>query len=180
MRLTHALHAPSVPRAAPSVPSRPRLSLERPMCSLYVPSVPRATPSVPFCGRTWYKSLMPRIDRVLLHVVGQRRRVVDPEDVYYLEAAGDETVVRQRRRRTIRDVRSLGEVQPFFEPFLVYRVHEKWAVNLRRIREILPQRDGRDWEVVMDPPVNRVIPVSRRRLGGLPRFFAGTGRSVRG
>jgi hypothetical protein len=33
------------------------------------------------------------------------------------------------------------------------------------------QRDGRDWEVVLRPPVNRVIPVSRARLAGLMRRF---------
>ncbi len=44
-------------------------------------------------------------------------------------------------------------------------------MNLRRVREIRRQRDGRDWEVVMQPPVNRVLPVSRARLPGLLRHF---------
>ena len=60
-----------------------------------------------------------------------------------------------------------------FEPFHFYRVHEKWAVNLHRIHEIRIQRDRRDWEVVLLPPVNRVLPVSRRRLRGLLRKFEG-------
>ncbi|MHC4415262.1 MAG: LytTR family DNA-binding domain-containing protein [Planctomycetota bacterium] len=113
------------------------------------------------------------LNRVLLHLTGSRRLVVDPHQVYYLEASGDETIVRKRGRRTLRDVRSLGEVMTAFEPYHFCRVHEKWAVNLRRVREIRLQRDGRDWEVVMRPPVNRVLPVSRRRLPGLERRFGG-------
>ncbi len=112
-----------------------------------------------------------RIDRVLLHLKGSRRLAVDLDDVYYIEAAGDDTVVRKHGRRTLRDVRTLGEVQAALEPYHFYRIHDRWAVNLRRIREIRPQRDGRDWEVVLRPPVNRVIPVSRRRLAGLMRRF---------
>ncbi len=98
---------------------------------------------------------------------------IEPHAVYYLEASGDETIVRRRGRQTARDVRSLGEVMPAFEPSHFHRIHDTWAVNLRRIREIRPQRDGRDWEVVMRPPVNKVLPVSRRRLAALMRRFGG-------
>ncbi|MCG6926185.1 MAG: hypothetical protein LJF30_12830 [Acidobacteria bacterium] len=44
--------------------------------------------------------------RVLLHLAGRRRRVVEAEDIYYLEAQGDETDVRLRAARRLRDVRS--------------------------------------------------------------------------
>lgn len=117
------------------------------------------------------------LDRVLLHLKDSRRVVIGPSDVYYLEASGDETIVRRRGRKTLRDVRSLGEVMPAFEPCHFHRIHDTWAVNLRRIREIRPQRDGRDWEIVMLPPVNRVLPVSRRRLPGLMRRFGDSRRT---
>jgi len=117
-----------------------------------------ADPAVPF-------------DRVLLHLKGSRRVVLEPDEVYYLEAAGDETIVRKRGRLTLRDVRSLAEVSEAFARFHFHRVHDKWAVNLRRVGEIRLQRDGRDWEVVLRPPVNRVIPVSRTRLRGLLARF---------
>jgi DNA-binding LytR/AlgR family response regulator len=110
-------------------------------------------------------------DRVLLHLKGSRRVAIEPDDVYYLEASGDETIIRKHGRRTLHDVRSLAEVMVAFEPFHFCRVHATWAVNLRRIREIRLQRDGRDWAVVLRPPVNRVIPVSRARLRGLLRRF---------
>ncbi len=48
--------------------------------------------------------------KVLLHLSGRRRRVVDADDIYYLEAQRDKTDVRLRAARRLRDVRSLGEV----------------------------------------------------------------------
>ena len=46
------------------------------------------------------------------------------------------------------------------------RIHRSHAVNLRRVREIRPVEDG-GWEVRMDPPVNRVLLVSRREASDL-------------
>ena len=113
------------------------------------------------------------LDRVLLHLRNNRWLTVDPDEIYYLEADGDETIVRRRGRRMLRDVRSLGEVITAVKHCPVHRIHDKWAVNLRRVHEIRRTRAGRDWEVVMRPPVNRVLPVSRRRLQGLLRRFEG-------
>jgi len=46
-----------------------------------------------------------RTDRILLHVQDSRRLLIEAEDISYLEAAGQETVVRRHGRRTLRDVR---------------------------------------------------------------------------
>ncbi len=67
----------------------------------------------------------------------------------------------------------MSQVLAEFEPHHFHRIHDKWAVNLRRIHEIRLQRDGRDWEVVLRPPVNCVLRVSRPRLPGLLRRFGG-------
>ena len=96
------------------------------------------------------------------------------DDIYYLQASSGETIARKRSKRTIIDVRPLGEVVAAVASSHIRRIHDKWAVNLRRVREIRLQRDGRDWEVVMQPPVNRVLPVSRARLPGLLRHFGET------
>ena len=50
-------------------------------------------------------------------------------------------------------------------------IHRSWAVNLRRVREIWPAADS-GWEVKLDPPVNRVLPVSRRRVSALWKCFS--------
>ena len=107
---------------------------------------------------------MRRIDKVLVHIGESVRKPIDPAEVYYLEAVGDETLIRTRSRRSLRDVRSLGELQPDFEPFGFVRIHKNHAVNLERIREIRRRKIGADWELKLDPPVNRILPISRNAL----------------
>jgi len=65
----------------------------------------------------------------------------------------------------------LSELFDAFEPFGFAMIHRSWAVNLRRVREIRPAADS-GWEVKLDPPVNRVLPVSRRRVSALWECFA--------
>ena len=48
---------------------------------------------------------LPLPDRVLLHASPLRRIVVVPDDVYLLEADGDDTIVPNRGRRSIRNFR---------------------------------------------------------------------------
>ena len=48
-------------------------------------------------------------------------------------------------------------------------MHRNHAVNLRRVRELRGRRDGDDREVKLEPPVNRVLPVSRSALKSLLR-----------
>ena len=91
-------------------------------------------------------------DRILLHLQDGRWIPVDPQEIYLLEAEG-------------------GELFDAFEPFGFAMIHRSWAVNLRRVREIRPAADG-GWEVKLDPPVNRVLPVSRRRVSALWECFA--------
>jgi len=81
-------------------------------------------------------------DRVLLHLQNGRRIPVDPQEIYLLEA----------------------------EPLGFAQIHRSWAVNLRRVREIRQAPEG-GWEVKLDPPVNRVLPVSRRRISALWERF---------
>ena len=52
---------------------------------------------------------------ILLHLRGFLRKPVEAPDIYFLEALGDETAVRGRGAKALRDVRSLGEVVPLFE-----------------------------------------------------------------
>jgi DNA-binding LytR/AlgR family response regulator len=54
------------------------------------------------------------------------------------------------------------------------RVHREYAVNLRRVALIRPRPSGRDWELKMEPPVNRVIPIARESLEDLWAAFAST------
>ncbi len=110
-------------------------------------------------------------DRILLHLQDGRRIPVDPQEIYLLEAEGGETLVRTRHAQPLTDVRQFSELIDVFGPHGFVQIHRSWAVNLRRVREIRPASDG-GWEVKLDPPVNRVLPVSRRRVSALWACFA--------
>ena len=127
---------------------------------------------------------MNRIGRVLLNVSRLRRVPVDPNDVYFLEAVGDDTLVRLRSKRRLQDLRPLGTLVRQFAPYGFLRVHRNHAVNLARIQEIRRRKGREDWELKLEPPVNRVLPVSRAQIAsysgpsaqgsrgpGLPRTY---------
>jgi DNA-binding LytR/AlgR family response regulator len=100
-------------------------------------------------------------DRLVLHLGDGSREILDSAEVYLLEAEGDSTWVRLAEREARLDVRALGELAPPLESRGFLRIHRSYAVNLRRVR-LLRRRDrGRDWEIQLEPPVNRVLPVSR-------------------
>jgi DNA-binding LytR/AlgR family response regulator len=62
------------------------------------------------------------------------------------------------------DIRPIGDLMASFEHHGFVRIHREHAVNIAHIRLLRLQPDGRDWEVKMEPPVNRVLPVARDRL----------------
>ncbi len=91
---------------------------------------------------------------------------VEPDEVFLLEAVDGNTLVRTRSAERLTDVRQLSVLMPLFEDHGFFQNHRSWAVNLRKVREIRPADDG-GWELKMDPPVNRVLPISRRRVTDL-------------
>jgi DNA-binding LytR/AlgR family response regulator len=108
-----------------------------------------------------------RARRVLLHLGDGRRVPLEPDEVFLLEADGDETEVRTRGRRRLRDVRALGEVAARFPPGRFVLIHRSVAVNVDRVDEVRRRPNGRDWELRLEPPVNRVLPIARARLAAL-------------
>ena len=106
-------------------------------------------------------------DRVWLHTSETERRVIDPSDVYFLEADGDSTWIRFARKRRVRDVRELGQVVQVFARFGFLRVHREHAVNARRIYEVRKRKGKQDWELKLEAPVNRVLPISRSYMAAL-------------
>jgi len=118
-------------------------------------------------------------DRMIVWVEVGRGVVVEPEDVYWLEAKGAATWVRLRGRDRIRDRRSLGKVVESLAVFGFLRVHKNHAVNLRRVQEIRRRSPGGDWEVKLEPPVNRVLPVARGRERELLAAFEAGNRNGR-
>jgi len=71
---------------------------------------------------------------VLLHLGDGWRVPVEPNEAIILEAVGDETGVRKRGRRRLRDVRALAELLPRFPTGLFVRV--TWAEYEARVARV--------------------------------------------
>ena len=129
----------------------------------------RAIP--PVDGKLYYSDMKSVPRRVLIHVAGGRRIPIEPDEVFLLEAVGDETDVRTRGARKLRDVRSLGELVERFPAGAIVVVHRGFAVNVDRVSEIRRRANGRDWELKLEPPVNRIVPVARDRVREVWRAY---------
>jgi len=68
-------------------------------------------------------------------------------------------------------MRPIGYLLPHFVPHGFFQIHREYVVNLRQIRQIRRRDDSRDWEVKLEPPVNRILPVSRGAVAKLWKAF---------
>ena len=98
-------------------------------------------------------------------VSGEPGRVVllDRGGIYYIEAEGDDSLIRTARRKRYPHVEPLETVEGRLPSPPFFPIHRSYIVNLDRVYELRSRGDG-EWEVKMDPPVNKVLPVSRRRM----------------
>lgn len=92
--------------------------------------------------------------------------LLDREDIYCIEAEGDDSLIRAARRTRYPHVEPLEAVEERLPSPPFFRIHRSYTVNLDRVYELRAGGDG-EWEVKMDPPVNKVLPVSRRRMDEL-------------
>ena len=90
---------------------------------------------------------MRTLRRVLLEAHELEKIPVDPDEVYYLEAEREQTLVRFRGARRFRDRRALGDLLPLFAPHGFVRIHRNHAVNLVHVRLIRRRKGVDDWEV---------------------------------
>ncbi len=95
-----------------------------------------------------------------------RAILLDRDDIYYIEAEGDDSLIRTARRKRYPHVEPLETVEGRLPSPPFFRIHRSYIVNLDRVYELRSRGDG-EWEVKMDPPVNKVLPVSRRRMDEL-------------
>jgi len=109
--------------------------------------------------------------RFLLHLAPGLRQVIDLEGIFFVEATGDDTRVRTRVARALRDVRPMSELEPLLLRRGFLRTHRNYLVNPDRVRQVRRRPTGEDWELKLDPPVNRVLPVSRSALAVLWAAF---------
>jgi len=125
-------------------------------------------------GVPWYKYTMANpIRRILLHLEPGLRMAIDPTEVYVLEAMGGVTELRGRGFEPLIDVRPLGRLEELFEVHGFLRVHRNHMVNLNRVSEIRRREAGEDWELLLDPPLNTVLPISRSRIADVWQAYEG-------
>jgi len=110
-------------------------------------------------------------DRFLLRLSRDRLRVVDPADIYYLEAVGRTTLVRLRSANRLRDLRPCGDLATLLSSHGFLRIHRNHIVNLRRVLEVRQRGAGADWELCLEPPVRTVLPVSRQAIRWVRQAF---------
>ena len=75
-------------------------------------------------------------------------------------------IFKLQRKKPYISVQRMGELAKKLPAPAFVRCHREFIVNLNRARSITP-RDSRDYDLRMDPPVNRRIPVARSRMENL-------------
>ena len=89
--------------------------------------------------------------------------LIEIDGIYYLEAQGENTLVRTRRKKPYRSVQRLGKLAGMLPAPAFVRCHREYIVNLNRVRSLVP-RKSHGYDLRLDPPVNRRIPIERDRI----------------
>lgn len=89
--------------------------------------------------------------------------LIEIDKIFYLEARGENTLIRTKRKKPYKSVQRLGELARKLPAPAFARCHREYIVNLNRVRS-LTRRNSRDYDLRLDPPVNRRIPIARDRF----------------
>jgi len=96
--------------------------------------------------------------------------LIEIDGIFYLEAQGENTLIRTRREKPYKSVQRLGELAKKLPAPAFVRCHREYIVNLNRVRSLTP-RQSRDYDFRLDPPVNRRIPIARNRLDKIRKIL---------
>jgi len=96
--------------------------------------------------------------------------LIEIEGIFYLEAKGHDTLIRTRRKKPYHSVQRLGELAKRLPTPAFVRCHREYIINLNRVRS-LTQRKSKDYDLRLDPPVNRRIHIARNRLGNIRKIL---------
>jgi DNA-binding LytR/AlgR family response regulator len=96
--------------------------------------------------------------------------LIEIDGIFYLEAQGDDTLIRTKRKKQYKSVQRLGNLAKRLPAPAFVRCHREFIVNLNRVR-LLAQRASRDYDLQLNPPVNRRIPIARDRLEQIRRIL---------
>ena len=90
----------------------------------------------------------------------------DAEEIFYLASFGHDTLVRTARKTPYRSSQRLRELIAALPSPPFFRCHESYVINLARVRTV-ERRTKTDFEIRLDPSVNKVIPLSRAKVAKL-------------
>jgi DNA-binding LytR/AlgR family response regulator len=96
--------------------------------------------------------------------------LIEIDGIFYLEAQGENTLIRTKRKKPYKSVQRLGELAKKLPAPAFVRCHREYIVNLNRVRSITP-RKSRGYDLRLDPPVNRRIPIARDRLANVRKIL---------
>lgn len=96
--------------------------------------------------------------------------LIEIDGIFYLEAREGDTLIRTKRKKTYRSVQRLYELAKKLPAPAFVQCHREYIVNLNRVRALTP-RSSRDWDFRLDPPVNRRIPIARKRLNKIQKIL---------
>jgi DNA-binding LytR/AlgR family response regulator len=96
--------------------------------------------------------------------------LIEVEGIFYLEAKGHDTLIRTRRKKPYYSVHRLGELARKLPTPAFVRCHREYIINLNGVRMLTP-RKSKDYDIRMDPPVNRRIPIARNRLENIRKIL---------
>jgi DNA-binding LytR/AlgR family response regulator len=99
------------------------------------------------------------LEKLLIKEEFGKIRLIELSSIFYIEAEGGDTVIKTKRKRLYRSKEPLGEIEKRLK-FPFFRCHKSFIVNLNRIRTI--EKRGADYQFRLDPPVNTLIPISRK------------------
>ncbi len=97
--------------------------------------------------------------------------LIEIDGIFYLEAQGENTLIRTKRKKPYKSVQRLGELAIKLPTPSFVRCHREYIVNLNRVRS-LTRRNSRDYDLRLDPPVNRRIPIARDRFENIRKILA--------
>ena len=95
--------------------------------------------------------------------------LIEIDGIFYLEAKGHDTLIRTRRKKPYHSVQRLGELGKKLPAPAFVRCHREYIANLNRVRCLTP-RKSKDYDLQLDPPVNRRIPIGRDRLSKIRKI----------
>jgi len=76
--------------------------------------------------------------------------LIEIDGIFYLEAQGENTLIRTRRKKPYKSVQRLGELAKNLPTPAIVRCHREYIVNLNRVRSITP-RKSRDFDLRLEP-----------------------------